>query len=86
MTQPPLARRSLRTRGAVRKALIELIGEHGWDDIAVQDVCERANVGRSTFYSHYTGKDALLQGGLDDLRTELQHQARARQSAASAGL
>lgn len=85
MTQPPSDRRSLRTRGALRNALIELIGERGWDDIAVQDVCERANVGRSTFYSHYTGKDALLQGGLDDLRAELQRQARTRQGTASAG-
>lgn len=84
MTQPPSDRRSLRTRGALRDALIELIGERGWDDVAVQDVCERANVGRSTFYSHYTGKEALLQGGLEDLRAELHRQARTRQGAAGA--
>ncbi|HJW11056.1 MAG TPA: TetR/AcrR family transcriptional regulator [Albitalea sp.] len=75
-------RRSLRTRGALREALIELITERGWDDIAVQDVCERANVGRSTFYSHYPNKDALLLGGLEDLRVALQHQARAREAPA----
>ena len=74
----PVDRRSLRTRTALRDALIDLIAERGWDDIAVQDICARANIGRSTFYLHYANKDALLQGGLKDLQTELQRQARVR--------
>jgi AcrR family transcriptional regulator len=82
MTQSPvkplLDRRSQRTRNALRNALVELIVERGWDDITVQDVCDHANIGRSTFYSHYTGKDALLVGGLEDLQAELQRQARAK--------
>ena len=67
----PLDRRSARTRLALRGALIQLIGERGWDEVAVQDVCERANIGRSTFYSHFPNKDALLLGALEDLRREL---------------
>ena len=82
--QTSVDRRSLRTRNALRDALIELIAERGWDDIAVQDLCERANVGRSTFYSHYPNKDALLQGGLDNLKAELQAQARVRSDKAPA--
>lgn len=70
-------RRSLRTRTALRDALLELIAERGWDDIAVNDVCKRANIGRSTFYLHYPNKDALLQGGLEGLQAELQRQTRA---------
>jgi len=73
-----LDRRSARTREALRGALVDLIAERGWDDIAVQDVCERANIGRSTFYSHYPNKDALLVGGLEDLQAELQRQAQAQ--------
>jgi AcrR family transcriptional regulator len=73
-----LDRRSVRTRGALREALIGLIAERSWDEIAVQDICERANIGRSTFYLHYLSKDALLQGGLDGLQAELQRQAKAR--------
>ena len=57
MTQP-VDRRSLRTRTALRDALLGLIAERGWDEIAVQDLCERANIGRSTFYLHFP-KDTL---------------------------
>ena len=45
----PVDRRSTRTRTALRDALLGLIAERGWDEIAVQDLCERANIGRSTF-------------------------------------
>ncbi len=79
----PVDRRSLRTRSALRDALIGLIAERSWDEIAVQDICERANIGRSTFYLHYPSKDALLQGGLEGLQAELQRQARARADNAS---
>lgn len=71
-------RRSLRTRSALSHALIGLIAERSWDEIAVQDICERANIGRSTFYLHYPNKDALLQGGLEGLQAELQRQALVR--------
>ncbi len=39
-------RRSVRTRDALHRALTELIAARAWDDIAVQDVCERANMVR----------------------------------------
>jgi AcrR family transcriptional regulator len=80
-----LDRRSLRTRNALREALIQLIAERGWDDIAVQDLCERANIGRSTFYSHFPNKGALLVGGLEDLRMELVRQAAQRAGTDRAG-
>ena len=72
----PTDRRSLRTRNALREALLSLLGERGWDNFAVQDLCDRANIGRSTFYTHYTNKDALLVGSLDDLRGYLRQARR----------
>lgn len=55
-------RRVQRTRDLLQKALIELIHERSYDAVTVQDVVERANVGRTTFYLHYDSKDDLLHG------------------------
>ncbi|HET9931299.1 MAG TPA: TetR/AcrR family transcriptional regulator, partial [Polyangiaceae bacterium] len=76
MKAPPrVDRRVQRTRRALSEALIGLILERGWDDVSVQDVCDRANVGRSTFYTHFADKEELLVGGLDDLRMGLRQLA-----------
>ena len=53
-------RRVERTRELLQKALIELIGERGYDAITIQDIVDRANVGRTTFYLHYNSKDELF--------------------------
>ena len=53
-------RRSQRTRELLQKALIELIGKRGLDEITIQDIVDRANVGRTTFYLHYKSKDELF--------------------------
>jgi AcrR family transcriptional regulator len=64
-------RRVLRTRAALQHALISLIMKKGYDAISVEDICEEANVGRSTFYLHYASKDALKRSGLEHLRKAL---------------
>jgi AcrR family transcriptional regulator len=53
-------RRSQRTRQLLSAALIELMLEQRYDEITVQDIIDRANVGRSTFYAHYLDKEDLL--------------------------
>lgn len=58
-------RRSARTRQAVVRAFTGLVLERRYDKIRVGDIVERAEVGRSTFYDHYSGKDEVL---LDSLR------------------
>lgn len=67
-------RRVARTHGALRDALVALILERGWDEIGVQDICDRANVGRSTFYMHFSCKEKLLSSAFGDLRKELRAQ------------
>jgi AcrR family transcriptional regulator len=52
--------RAVRTRGELASALIALMHGKGFDDITVQNICERANVGRSTFYAHFQDKDELF--------------------------
>ena len=53
-------RRVRRTQQALSFALITLALEKGYDAITIQNLLDRADVGRSTFYSHYRGKEDLL--------------------------
>jgi len=64
-------RRVRRTHAALRGALVDLIVERGWDGFSVQDLCERADVGRSTFYLHFADKEEVLADGFADLGKEL---------------
>jgi AcrR family transcriptional regulator len=71
MPKKPIDRRVARTRAALQHAHISLILKKGYDAITVDDICNAANVGRSTFYAHYTSKDDLRRSGLEHLRKEL---------------
>lgn len=64
-------RRVVRTRNALYDALVALIRERDYDTIRVEDILDRANVGRSTFYAHFKSKDELLERSLERLKAEL---------------
>lgn len=71
MTKRP-DRRGPRTRRLLRDALIALILEKGYDDVTVQDITDRANLGRATFYLHFkNGKDQLLMTSLREMFDDL---------------
>jgi AcrR family transcriptional regulator len=53
-------RRIQRTRKLLRESMLQLILDRGYDDISIQDVTDKANLGRATFYLHYREKDDLL--------------------------
>ncbi len=66
-------RRVRRTHQLLGDALFELVFIKSYDAITVQDIIDRANVGRSTFYAHYRDKEDLLLsqfGRLIDALTE----------------
>lgn len=73
MSRPPPKpdRRIERTKTALREALVSLMTEKGYDAVTVQDIIDRANVGRATFYAHYDGKQALHDASLDALAEHL---------------
>lgn len=62
-------RRVRRTRELLRSALLSLIEEKGYERITVQDILDRADVGRSTFYAHFTDKEDLLRSGFEEFRS-----------------
>jgi AcrR family transcriptional regulator len=55
-----------RTRNALGDALIALMQERPFDDITVQDILDRAQIGRSTFYAHYRDKNDLFLSDAED--------------------
>ena len=59
-------RRVRRTRDTLGDAIVELIREKPFDDITVQEILDRAGVGRSTFYEHYRDKDDLFLSDVEE--------------------
>lgn len=68
MRRPPIEdRRIQKTLNLLRQALVSLIAEKPYDSIVVKEILDRANVGRSTFYTHFRDKDDLLLSGIHDM-------------------
>lgn len=65
-SHPKTDRRILRTRDTLGDALVALMHEKNFEQITVQDVLDRAGVGRSTFYVHYRDKDDLFLSDVED--------------------
>ena len=53
-------RRVARTKAAIEDAFVQLVLERGYDRVAVEDIADRADLARATFYAHYPNKEAVL--------------------------
>ena len=53
-------RRATRTIRAILKAFVALVQERSYSSVTVGGIVTRADVGRSTFYDHFRGKDEVL--------------------------
>lgn len=58
-------RRIQKTKKCLADALKQLIIKKGYDAVTIQDIIDVANVGRSTFYTHYESKEQLLIGNIN---------------------
>ncbi|MBO1000827.1 TetR/AcrR family transcriptional regulator [Bacillus sp. SD075] len=65
-------RRILKSQEAIKNAFIELMSDKNFDQITIQDIADKANVGRRTIYSHYLDKydllDKLIEEHINELR------------------
>ncbi|TGD76003.1 TetR/AcrR family transcriptional regulator [Mangrovimicrobium sediminis] len=62
---PPTDARALRSREALRAALLRLLETQSLEEISIRHIAAEAGVGHATFYRHYSGKEDLL----DDVAT-----------------
>jgi len=63
-------RRVKRTQELLQKALLDLIDERGYDALTIQEIVDRANVARTTFYVHYGSKDDLFMSCHESIISE----------------
>lgn len=68
---PKVDRRIAKSQEAIKKALIDLMSEKGFDDITIQDISDRANVSRGTIYLHYVDKFDLLDKLIEEHINEM---------------
>ena len=53
-------RRVARTKAAIEDAFVQLVLERGYERVAVENISDRADLARATFYAHYPNKEAVL--------------------------
>jgi len=62
-----------RTRALIQQAFLDLFGEKEFQSITVQDITQKAEVNRATFYAHFPDKFALLDASIQQIfRKELE--------------
>lgn len=66
-----LDRRVRRTRRKLNQALLDLVVEQDYETITIQDITDRADLNRATFYLHYSSKEELLIASLEERFDEL---------------
>lgn len=58
-------RKKLKARLAVERAALELVIEHGFDGVTVEDICMRAEISKKTFFNYFSSKSGAIMGRMD---------------------
>jgi AcrR family transcriptional regulator len=79
INSPPSASRHARRRAQTRNLLVQsalaLVLERGYEAITIQDITERADLGRGTFYIHFKDKEEAVWAAFQDLFQQLEQTA-----------
>jgi AcrR family transcriptional regulator len=67
-------RRSRRSRRLIVDALLALLREKRYDRITVQEITDRADVGRTTFYAQFRSKEDVLVSEIERVLGQLHEQ------------
>jgi AcrR family transcriptional regulator len=68
-------RRRLQTRKLLIQTTLQLVLEKGYETISVQDITDRADLGRGTFYIHFKDKEEVVWTAFQDRFLELEQEA-----------
>lgn len=74
MAAKRMDRRVRRTRNALSRALLSLMQERDYDSVTIQEITDRADLNRATFYLHYSSKEELLTDSLEAMFDDLVEQ------------
>lgn len=58
-------RKKLKARLSVERAALELVIEHGFDGVTVEDICARAEISKKTFFNYFSSKASAVMGWMD---------------------
>lgn len=59
-------RKKIKARLAIERAALELVLERGYDGTTVEDICERAEVSKKTFFNYFPSKAAVVTGRVSE--------------------
>jgi AcrR family transcriptional regulator len=66
-----IGKKTIGVKDAVLVSFTHVMSEKGYGSITVQDLLKRAQIGRTTFYAHFTSKEDVLKASVDQLRDSL---------------
>jgi AcrR family transcriptional regulator len=69
-------RRTKRTEKLIQEAFFELLKTTPADKITVRQICEQADINRSTFYHHYDSQYELFNDILNDIGNDITEMVR----------
>ena len=63
--------RSIQSHQAILKATLELLAEVGYERMSIEAIAKNAQVGKTTIYRRYKGKEELVADAIESVREEI---------------